>query len=221
MFFPPFMFIYFLLFFVFLLLAFFLVQMGLMSMAFQKLGVSAHHLFLLLFLSLLGSMINIPITRIKVDATRHMDVVSLWGFRYRVPVHDFRETVLAINVGGAVIPVLLSLYLWSGLHFTWKAVLAVAVMSVIISRVARPMQGVGIAVPFFIPPVLAAVLAVLLAPDVSPRIAYISGTLGVLIGAGILNLKQIRQLGAPVASIGGAGTFDAIFLTGIIAVLLA
>jgi len=42
-----------------------------------------------------------------------------------------------------------------------------------------------------------------------------------LIGADLLNLGQIQGLGAPVASIGGAGTFDGIFITGILAVLLA
>jgi uncharacterized membrane protein len=30
----------------------------------------------------------------------------------------------------------------------------------------------------------------------------------------------VQGLGAPVASIGGAGTFDGIFLTGVLAVLL-
>jgi uncharacterized membrane protein len=52
-------------------------------------------------------------------------------------------------------------------------------------------------------------------------LAYVSGSLGTLIGADLLNLPSLRSLGAPVASIGGAGTFDGIFLTGIIAVLLA
>jgi uncharacterized membrane protein len=50
-------------------------------------------------------------------------------------------------------------------------------------------------------------------------LAYVSGSLGVLIGADLFNLEKIRGLGAPVASIGGAGTFDGVFLTGIIAVL--
>jgi uncharacterized membrane protein len=36
-----------------------------------------------------------------------------------------------------------------------------------------------------------------------------------------MNLRKLRGLGAPVASIGGAGTFDGIFLAGIIALLLA
>ena len=52
-------------------------------------------------------------------------------------------------------------------------------------------------------------------------LAYIAGGLGTLIGADLTNLDKVRGLGAPVASIGGAGTFDGIFLTGILAVLLA
>jgi uncharacterized membrane protein len=61
----------------------------------------------------------------------------------------------------------------------------------------------------------------LLSPDLAPALAYTAGTLGTLIGGDLLNLRKIRGLGAPVVSIGGAGTFDGIFLTGIIAVLLA
>ncbi|MCW8828861.1 MAG: DUF1614 domain-containing protein, partial [Gammaproteobacteria bacterium] len=67
----------------------------------------------------------------------------------------------------------------------------------------------------------AALAAVLIAPEASAPLAYISGTLGVLIGADLLRLKDIRTMGAPFASIGGAGTFDGIFITGIVAVLLA
>jgi uncharacterized membrane protein len=44
---------------------------------------------------------------------------------------------------------------------------------------------------------------------------------GTLVGADLLNLGRLRGVGAPVASIGGAGTFDGIFVTGIVAVLLA
>ena len=73
----------------------------------------------------------------------------------------------------------------------------------------------------FIPPIAAAVSALILSPAHPLTIAYVSGVLGTLIGADLLNLRKIPKLGAPVASIGGAGTFDGVFLTGIIAVLLA
>ena len=64
-------------------------------------------------------------------------------------------------------------------------------------------------------------MAIVLARDQAAPLAYIAGSLGTLIGADLSNLGQVRGLGAPVASIGGAGTFDGIFLTGILAVMLA
>ena len=94
-------------------------------------------------------------------------------------------------------------------------------MVVLTYRLAKPMPGVGIALPAFVPPVLAAILSVILAYGHAPVIAYISGTLGTLIGADLLNIRKIEALGAPVVSIGGAGTFDGIFLNGLLAVLLA
>jgi uncharacterized membrane protein len=73
----------------------------------------------------------------------------------------------------------------------------------------------------FVPPIATALVAVLIARQNAAALAYVSGSLGTLIGADLLNLDAVRELGAPVASIGGAGTFDGIFLTGIMAVLLA
>ena len=98
------------------------------------------------------------------------------------------------------------------------AIGSVALISYIMSR---PIKGLGIGMPIFIAPFTAALVAIILAPEQSAPLAYICGTLGVLIGADILRLKDIPKLAAPIASIGGAGTFDGIFFTGIIAVLLA
>jgi uncharacterized membrane protein len=81
--------------------------------------------------------------------------------------------------------------------------------------------GIGIAIPSLVPPFIAALVALLVARTNVAAVAYVSGSLGTLIGADLLNLGRIQGLGAPVVSIGGAGTFDGIFLTGILAVLLA
>ena len=81
--------------------------------------------------------------------------------------------------------------------------------------------GIGIAIPSLVPPIIAATVALLVARTNVAAVAYVSGSLGTLIGADLLNLGRIQGLGAPVVSIGGAGTFDGVFLTGIIAVLLA
>ncbi|MGC8718735.1 MAG: DUF1614 domain-containing protein [Thermodesulforhabdaceae bacterium] len=223
MFFLPFMVFFFLMFMFLLFFLFFLVKWGIIYIALEKLGISPDALFLLLFLSMLGSAINIPITRIKSDYEHPFtEVVSFFGIRYRLPPFKIqKQTVVAVNVGGAVIPVLLSLYLWSQTAAFNSILLATAIVTFVVYKLARPVPGIGIAIPMFIPPIVAAACALLFAREMAPRVAYISGTIGTLLGADIFNLPKIKNLNAPVVSIGGAGTFDGIFLTGIIAVLLA
>ena len=126
-----------------------------------------------------------------------------------------------MNVGGAVIPTIMSIYLVVRYQLWLKAMLAVAAIAFIIHSMATPVPGIGIAVPVLAPVVTTAILAFILSREYAPPLAYIGGSMGTLIGADLLNLDRISDLGAPVASIGGAGTFDGIFLTGILAVLLA
>jgi uncharacterized membrane protein len=80
---------------------------------------------------------------------------------------------------------------------------------------------VGIVVPMFVPPLVAAGVGLILAFRRAPPLAYVAGSMGTLIGADITNLWNLAPLGAPFVSIGGAGTFDGVFLTGIIAGLIA
>jgi uncharacterized membrane protein len=223
MFFPPFL-IFFVFIFMFLLLvAFGLIQFGLSSWAFARIGIPPEHLFTLLFLCIVGSMINIPIHRIPLeDETREWDTVSFFGMRFRPPRSERpNEMVLAVNVGGAVIPAILSLYLLACSPHPFRMLLALAAVSFVVYRSARPVAGVGIAVPWLIPPIVAAVAAMIFDYGFAAPTAYFAGTLGTLIGADILHLDKLKYLRAPVASIGGAGTFDGIFLAGIIAVLLS
>ena len=70
-------------------------------------------------------------------------------------------------------------------------------------------------------PIAAAAVSLVLAFRRAPPVAFVSGSMGALIGADLLNLRRIGELGAPIVSIGGAGTFDGVFLTGILAGLLA
>src|SRR5258708_22873344 len=95
------------------------------------------------------------------------------------------------------------------------------VIAVVSHSMATPVPGIGIAVPVFAPVVITAIIAFILSREYAAPLAYIGGSMGTLIGADLLNLHKIGDLGAPVASIGGAGTFDGPFLTRIPAVLLA
>jgi uncharacterized membrane protein len=199
-----------------------LIEIGMIEYAYEKIGIHGSHVFGLLLLSLLGSYVNIPVVELPAEDVVSDRIVRVFGMQYVVPVVEQEPaTVLAVNVGGAVMPTLLSLYLVVKNGAYVPAVMGVVVVSTIVHLLARPVRGIGIAVPTFAPPLVAAATALLLSSDAAPVVAYAAGTVGTLIGADLLNLGKLRGLGAPVASIGGAGTFDGIFLTGVLAALLA
>lgn len=228
MFFGPFLALYAVLFLALLVFVFVMLEIGVINYAFGALGLPPELALLALLASLLGSYINIPIAQIDGGEPHMTQVVNSFGVRYRVPLHYASgSTRLAINVGGAIVPVLISIYVLA--HQATAIVpsaVGVLVVALVVHRWARPVPGLGIATPMFVPPIVAALSAWLLAGLFGgyrhiDAIAYVSGVLGTLIGADIANLDKLGDLGAPVASIGGAGTFDGVFLTGIVAVLLA
>jgi uncharacterized membrane protein len=204
---------------VLLLGAFLLV--GLCSYALARLGISPSTASLVLIACLIGSAVNIPVARLRGRAAAMEQYISVFGLRYYVPVVRKRVTVLAVNLGGAVIPAALSAYLIAHDHLGLAALAAVALVAALVHLVARPVPGLGIAVPAVLPGLFAVLAAAAFHPVAIAALAYVGGTLGTLIGADLANLGKVRKLGAPVASIGGAGTFDGIFIAGITAVLLA
>ena len=227
MFFAPFLFFYAILFFFILAFFFVLLEIHVINYAFVALGLPPELAFVALLVSLIGSYINIPITRVANGQPHHaeVEVVRSFGIRYRVPTRYAPDsTIVAVNVGGAIVPVLISLYLLMQMpSIVVPSLIGVAIVTAIVHRFAIPVPGMGIATPMLIPPIVAAACGYFLGSSQHHRdaVAFISGVLGTLIGADLLNLRKLRDLGAPVASIGGAGTFDGIFLTGIVAVLLA
>jgi uncharacterized membrane protein len=207
-----------------ILVGFFFLVLILRSVrfAYESLGVSSNAAILLLLATLIGSFFNIPITELPPERAISHHHVDFFGMRYAVPVvSHWKGTVVAVNVGGAVVPTLVSIYLLIKRELWVKGLLATAIVALVIHWMADPVPGLGIAVPVFMPVVITAIIAMILARGEAAPLAYIAGSLGTLIGADLTNLDKVRGLGAPVASIGGAGTFDGIFLTGILAVLLA
>jgi uncharacterized membrane protein len=203
-----------------LILLFTLVQIGLLHIAAEKLGIDFRVVLFALFLSLLGSVINLPLFTLPLPPDSTPPPYTGWLLGSNQPRPD--RVIVAINLGGAILPILFSLHLLTRFEFGAMPVLfSIAVVSTISYLLSRPIPGLGIAMPVFIPPMAAALCALILAPAHSAPLAYISGTFGVILGADILRLKEVQRIGASVVSIGGAGTFDGIFLTGIVAVLLA
>lgn len=199
-----------------------ILQLGIFSIVLTKLGLSPNSAVLLLGCTLVGSLINLRLFSINSTYQELPENYMIPRSLLKPMEFSRGKTIIALNVGGALIPIYFSLYLISlhtldSLHLA-TAIFTVALISYLFSR---PIKGLGIGIPVFIAPVTAAFSALILSPENSAPLAYICGTLGVLIGADLLRIKDIKNMGVPIASIGGAGTFDGIFFTGIIAVLLA
>ena len=198
------------------------IQLGVFGIVLTKLGLSPNSAVLLLASTLFGSLINLHLFEVKSNFNELPKDFPIPRLTFNSANFVKGKTIIAINVGGALIPVSFSLYLLS-LHSLniLDVSLAILVVTALSYSFSRPIKGFGIGIPIFIAPVSAAISALIIDPAHSAPLAYVCGTLGVLIGADLLRLKDIQRMGSPIASIGGAGTFDGIFFTGIFAVLLA
>jgi uncharacterized membrane protein len=199
--------------------------LGVTESAFEAIGFTRAEFALILIATFLGSAINIPITRVSGnEPVIGYREVRYYGLTYRVPVvaRQRVSTLVCINVGGAIVPICVSIYLLiSNPSLVVYCLIAVIVTSVFVHLVAKKVPGQGIETPAFLPPLVAAIVSILIHPGAGVAvIAYVSGSMGALIGADLSNMKGITELAAPVASIGGAGTLDGVFLTGILAVIL-
>ncbi|GBD98827.1 hypothetical protein BMS3Abin07_00854 [bacterium BMS3Abin07] len=191
------------------------------AVVFAKLGLNPILGYAFFLFCLLGGGINIPVHRETVSYRFVQDdftVLFRKLFGIRVPA--FRERILAVNLGGAILPGVLSLYLLTMTPFK-ETFLATVVTSAVSFILSKPVKGVGIVMPAFVPPIVAAITAIIIAREHAPQVAYISGVMGVLIGADLVRLPQMRKLEANFLSIGGAGVFDGIYLVGLVSVLLA
>ena len=196
---------------------FLLVFVNAVGISFERLGLSQTAALVLLFGALAGSSVNIPLYRRRfVAPSDELDALA-WFF-YRPPV--LRQQIIAINLGGAVIPLGLAAYVAPRAPLG-PMLLVTACIALLCKLLARPHVDVGITLPPLIPPITAAVLAHLLSPHNAAPVAFVGGVVGTLVGADLLNLPAVLAMPAGILSIGGAGVFDGIFLIGVIAVLLA
>ncbi len=218
---------------------FFLLYMNVAALSFEGLGLSAAGAFLLFAASLAGSVVNIPLSsrEIVVRGPKIAAIPSFrrtwaWGFPgeggffrsgdfpwFFIEPPVVQKQVLAVNLGGALIPAGFSIYLLCRSQIV-PVVLATTLVSAACYVMARPTPGRGILIPSFVPPLSAALAAMLFARDNPSAVAYIAGTMGTLIGADIFHIGTMMRTGPGVLSIGGAGVYDGIFLAGLIAAFL-
>lgn len=195
--------------------------------ALTKLGIAPIIAPLIVFGMLLGSLVNIPVWRKPVTVTRLYHPFDIWGLDQYWPnlQQQLQERIIAINVGGFVIPIALVCYeivriVWQRPDVLLALCFCVLINIILCYQLARPIPSIGITLPRFIPGIIAAVSALIMAPDMAPPVAFCAGVLGPVIGGDLMKLKQLGFAQAGMASIGGAGTFDGIVISGLIAVLL-
>jgi len=212
--------------FVFLVIAAF-IFFFVTEVAFEKTGFTRLEFFLILGVALIGSYIDIPVWQVKNTGPAIVlrEVKAFW-VTYRIPEYALTRTTttIAVNVGGAIVPVVVTLILLNEHPGIWVgALVGTLLTSVVVHLVSKVVPGVGIVAPTLLPPIAAVLFALPFGSNYLAITAYIAGTLGTLIGADLSNLGKITSEGGGthVASIGGAGKFDGIFLTGIVAVLIA
>lgn len=201
---------------------FFYLQVLVVATVAEKLGLTPFGVLLLFAVSLFGSAVNLPLFAMRAEPPAEPIEPRVYGLLRLRPRPFTGRTIVAINLGGALVPMAFSVDLL--LHYAIAPLQLLASLGVVTAvsyAMSRPVPGLGIAMPVFVAPLAAALAALVFGGGQAPPLAYVAGVLGVLIGADLLRLGDIRRLGVPMASIGGAGTFDGIFITGIVATLLA
>ncbi|MCZ0863115.1 DUF1614 domain-containing protein [Methanocorpusculum sp. CW153] len=218
-----------------------LLFLGVIGAALSRLGFSFWVVVLLLVVIVVGSFVNVPLCTMRrgegrVRRPRGQYAPSMYDRMYRTDRWECEDEcgmAVSVNLGGAVVPVLISVYLIGlvvmgevagGEWFLVRVAAAVGVVSVVMFFAARPVRGIGVATPLFVGPLVTVAVSLMLCGGFglpAAMMGFVAGTLGTLIGADLLHLREVYEGGCGMLSIGGAGTFDGIFLTAIVAALLA
>jgi uncharacterized membrane protein len=208
-----------------------LLILGVIGAAFTRLGFSWISALAIVLLMLFGSFVNIPVYKIRRDMIRIAPPdSSIFGEYSQSNPSPVWDTTIAINLGGAVIPVAVSLYVvYQAILITGSSLLisvfAGIILVAVISYVStRNIPGLGIQVSLIIPGLTALLAGFMLSGGTglsAAVIAFVSGIAGTLLGGNIAQLFRIKNLEVPSVSIGGAGTFGAVFICCILPALIA
>ena len=208
-----------------------LLILGIIGAAFTRLGFSWIAALAVVLLMLFGSFVTIPVHRIRRDIIRvPRDESSVFDVCVPCAPGQVWETTISLNLGGAVIPLCVSLYmvyqaiLITGTSLFFTVCAGITIVAIITFVSTRLVPCAGIQVPLLIPGLTALLAGLLLAGGIgltAAVTAFVSGVTGVLLGGNVANLYRIKDLEVPEISIGGAGTFGSIFICCMLPALIA
>lgn len=184
-----------------------------------QLGIPEHLLLAAFVMMAVAGTINIALTYLSAGHSQPPQPIT----GILIPDRPlYRGTVLiALNLGGAILPFCYATGLWLYLKIDPFTLLPVLIITTIAAYIfSRPIHGFGIALPVMVVPFITALSCKMFVMESMMASAYIAGTIGVILGTDVLRIKDIKQVGTCFISIGGAGVFDGIVLSGIIASLV-
>ncbi len=156
-----------LLFLLFLLLLpfiWFTITFDVVAVAVAKLGFSPNVALILFLAVVLGSTINIPLYERRSHIPIVPDLADLWMSRFLgIPLHlpkMEQKTIVALNVGGGLIPTLLALYELTRVN-PWASLVVTATVTIVSYFSAQVVPGIGIQMNPLIAPLTAALTALL------------------------------------------------------------
>lgn len=196
------------------------------DLALRTMGLSVPVLLVIYMAMLLGGFVNIPVYVFKSPGETEPKHVSYMGMKYKLPVWHGHNTQVSLNLGGCIIAVLLSLYFALSLPPVPLILSSIAVALGVFAT-STAIRGTGVIAPALIPPLLAIAISFIVLSLYQggitgiARMAFATGTFGTILGAYVLNYRRIRRAGPALVSVGGAGTFEAIFLAGVLATIFA
>lgn len=182
----------------------------------------------LLAIVLLTSGIEIPVARKRMRKPGYrIESVNLLEEIYSVELErDFSDkkrffnTTIMLNLGGFLIPLAAALYL--GIMRPNLASVEICIITIAVIYIMTTFRdGIGLVLPGYIG-VVPLALSILLAPGDVAAATFTAGVCGILIGlCAALSSINTEQQGSPMISLGGAGSFQAIYMTMVLAALVS
>ncbi len=179
--------------------------------------------------SLLTSYVNIMIAEVTyyMPFAPFTDLIKF--FPIPIIIQRIDKLFLEVNVGGAIIPIVISIYLIT--EYLMKNVVVIvafmaslAISSLIIWQSSRIIPNIGITLPTSLPVLLTLIFTLIATTLLHANplaFSYSLGSLSTLLGADILNMRRVIRTMRGYVSIGGAGVFDGIYITSLMSLILA
>ena len=205
--------------------------LGIAGAAFSRLGFSWFEAVAVIILMIIGYFINIPLWKIRNPVGNAGNTGEVYDAFTGEPVGIGEiSTTISINLGGALIPVIVSCYLLYEVHrhsaiSSFLPIIAcICIVAIIAAVLTKVIPHWGVSTPLLFPSIAAIGSGILLTGGTGLEAAvtaFVGGTWGILLGATVIMLMKWENTDMRQISVGGAGMFGSVFLCALLSALIA